>query len=112
MTEADHDILITLVANTAELRTKQTEMATLAALNHKEIKEQISKLENGFAHRLNEVESKKFPSVDFIQFRNYEFIPLIAEVKDLKTWKNKVIGALIVLNILLGVAMFLINKFT
>lgn len=110
MTETDHDILTTLVANTKELRQRQIELAAIAADNHKEIKQEIQDLKNGYADRLAKVEMGKLSSLDFVQFRNTEFAPLFQDVKDLKSWQNKIVGALIILNILLGVAIFVVNK--
>lgn len=104
MQESDHDILITLVANMKELRIKQAD-------NHKEIKDELTELKNGYATRLEKVEMSKFPSVDFIQFRNSEFAPLTGRVKRLENWQNTIIGGLIVLGIVLGVVEFIINKY-
>ena len=88
--KTDHDILITLVANMKELRTKQIE-------NHQEIKDELNELKGGYSHRLDVAENRiddlgrlKLASSDFSTFRN-EWVNTLTKIETRLTWHDRIV---------------------
>lgn len=48
--------------------------------------DKLGELEKGLVTRVDRLENGKFPSIDFVQFRNNEFVPLKNKVD--KLWWN------------------------
>lgn len=62
--------------------------------HHKALVGKIEDLTNNYAARLDRLETQKFSSVDFIQFRNQEFVPFQNDVNSFKEVMNKALTKL------------------
>lgn len=66
-------------------------------------------LKDNFAKRLDAVEMSKFPSTDFIQFRNNDYVPLKDTVEKLVEFKTTIKGGMIALGIFAPIVSALIT---
>jgi hypothetical protein len=105
--QSDHDILNTLVANMANMKESQEKF-------HLEMKESFSDLKYNLADRLSKVENgltntdKVFIAKAEQDRRDIEFNKRLVK---LEVFQQRIIGALIILNVLLGaVIVYLTSK--
>lgn len=69
----------------------------------------IKELQDGFVARLERVESTKFPSTDFIQFRNNDYVPLKEVVDKLVEYKSTIRGGMVALGVFTPIVAALIT---
>lgn len=101
LANSDHDLITALVVNVQNIKESQDRF-------HIDIKAQIDDLKNNFAGRLETVEAiqRSNPNLYPSKIEQNKFNDsLDSRISTLETWQNRIIGGLILFNIILGIVV-------